>query len=53
MVHISCELFLACVFVSSRDAPTLAITTTDLKPSGYPLQNIEKREIRELRMSQV
>ena len=36
MVHISCELFLACVFVSSRDAPTLAITTTDLKPSGYP-----------------
>ena len=34
MVHISCELFLACVFVSSRDAPTLAITTTDLKPSG-------------------
>jgi len=22
---------------SSRDAPTLAITTTDLKPSGYPL----------------
>jgi hypothetical protein len=37
LVHISCELFLACVFVSSRDAPTLAITTTDLKPSGYPL----------------
>ena len=36
LVHISCELFLACVFVSSRDAPTLAITTTDLKPSGYP-----------------
>ena len=35
MVHISCELFLACVFVSSRDAPTLAITTTDLKPSGW------------------
>lgn len=35
LVHISCELFLACVFVSSRDAPTLAITTTDLKPSGY------------------
>ena len=53
LVHISCELFLACVFVSFRDAPTLAITTTDLKPSGYPLQNIEKREIRELRMSQV
>ena len=36
LVHISCELFLACVFVSSRDAQTLAITTTDLKPSGYP-----------------
>ena len=34
LVHISCELFLACVFVSSRDAPTLAITTTDLKPLG-------------------
>ena len=34
LVHISsisCELFLACVFVSSRDAPTLAITTTGLK----------------------
>ena len=30
----SCELFLACVFVSSRDAPTLAITTTDRNPSG-------------------
>ena len=30
------NFFLACVFVSSRDAPTLAITTTDL-PSGYPL----------------
>ena len=39
MVHISCELFLACVFVSSRDAPTLAITTTDLKPSGYPFHS--------------
>jgi len=38
LVHISCELFLACVFVSSRDAPTLAITTTDLKPSGYPFR---------------
>jgi hypothetical protein len=37
LVHISCKLFPACVFVSSRDAPTLAITTTDLKPSGYPL----------------
>ena len=27
---------LASQTVSSRDAPTLAITTTDLKPSGYP-----------------
>ena len=26
----------ACVFVSSRDAPTLAITTTDLKPNLLP-----------------
>ena len=35
----SCELFLACFFVSSRDAPTFwprdhEFTTTDLKPSG-------------------
>ena len=44
MVHISCELFLACVFVSSRDAPTLAITTTDLKPSGYPTSAACERE---------
>ena len=39
LVHISCELFLACVFVSSRDAPTLAITTTDLNPCDILFQN--------------
>jgi hypothetical protein len=44
LVHISCELFLACVFVSSRDAPTLAITTTDLKPSGYPTWRERKKD---------
>ena len=31
------------VFVSSRDAPTLAITTTDLKPSGYPTSGVHER----------
>ena len=31
LVHISCELFLACVFVSSRDAPTLAITSRETR----------------------
>lgn len=50
MVHISCELFLACVFVSSRDAPTLAITTTDLKPSGYKYRNKTLYEITVIRV---